>query len=314
MSSALGSGGPARPNRYGSLVGGSGSGGGVGFSRADEVDSWAADKKTTPFQPPPAGRSSGFGSGFRPEADRWTRPEVTQDNEELAKVNRPNPFGAARPREEVLAEKGLDWKKLESDIESKKILSRPGSSQSSRPGSSHSELQGGEEGNANAPAVKAKPKVNPFGDAKPMEVLLQEKGLDWRKIDFDLEHRRVERPDSEEEKALKEEIEHLKKESKELPGDNPSILEQINQKEKDLELPIRELDDKVHFGQRPPSSSERQRGGDFMDRPRSCGGGDFMERPHSRGGSGEDRRSIYGGRGRGYPVTRELDRPTSRGL
>ncbi|CAA2992420.1 eukaryotic translation initiation factor 4B1 [Olea europaea subsp. europaea] len=54
-----------------------------------------------------------------------------------------NPFGAARPREEVLAEKGLDWKKMDMEIEVKKqqhsvSCSRPTSSQSSRPGSTHS--------------------------------------------------------------------------------------------------------------------------------------------------------------------------------
>ncbi|CAA2970143.1 eukaryotic translation initiation factor 4B1 [Olea europaea subsp. europaea] len=54
-----------------------------------------------------------------------------------------NPFGAARPREEVLAEKGLDWKKMDMEIEVKKqqhsvSSSRPTSSRSSRPGSTHS--------------------------------------------------------------------------------------------------------------------------------------------------------------------------------
>lgn len=32
-----------------------------------------------------------------------------------------NPFGAARPREEVLAEKGQDWRELEQKLESAKI-------------------------------------------------------------------------------------------------------------------------------------------------------------------------------------------------
>lgn len=193
-----GSGGPGRPNRYASLGGGSG-----GASRADEVDNWATTKKPIP---PPAARSSSFGSGFRdsrPEPERWTR-DGNQERQRLVldlpegegavKVNKPNPFGAARPREEVLAEKGLDWKKLDSEIEAKKVVSRPGSSHSSRPGSSQSSrsesqaLQVAVEG-----AVKPRPKVNPFGDAKPREVLLEEKGLDWRKIDLDLEHRSVER-------------------------------------------------------------------------------------------------------------------------
>ncbi|KAG0448548.1 hypothetical protein HPP92_027776 [Vanilla planifolia] len=46
------------------------------------------------------------------------------DGEKKAPVVRSkgsNPFGAARPREEVLAEKGQDWKKLEEKLESTKI-------------------------------------------------------------------------------------------------------------------------------------------------------------------------------------------------
>ncbi|CAI9093041.1 OLC1v1028442C1 [Oldenlandia corymbosa var. corymbosa] len=330
-------GGPGRPSRYASLGGGSG-----GFSRADEVDNWASIKKPVP---PPAGRSSSFGSGFRdsrPDPDRWTR-EVTQDRQRLVldqpkggedgeevavKVNKPNPFGAARPREEVLAEKGLDWKKLESDIEAKKVLSRPTSSHSSRPGSSQSARSDGQALQGIADAVKPRPKVNPFGDAKPREVLLQEKGVDWRKVDLELEHRRVERPDSEEEKNLKEEIEQLKKESTEHSGESQSsILEQLHQKERDLELLIRELDDKVRFAPKPverpgsgagrfaghterppsqPTGYHDARGGEFTDRPRSRGTGDYHSRPM------DDRRTYHGGRGRGFMSNRDVDRSTSR--
>ncbi|KAL3627042.1 hypothetical protein CASFOL_028405 [Castilleja foliolosa] len=92
----------------------------------------------------------------------------------------------AKPREEVLAEKGLDWKKMDSEIEVKKLGSRPTSSQSNRPGSQESSL-------SVTHVASEKPKVNPFGNAKPREVLLEEKGLDWKKIDLDLEQRRVER-------------------------------------------------------------------------------------------------------------------------
>lgn len=193
---------PAR-SRYAML------GAGGGASRADGDDNWAASKK--PIAPQSA-RSSSFGSGFRdsrPEPERWTRgasqrlvlesPKSEQGSEDnvievTAKVNKPNPFGAARPREEVLAEKGLDWKKLDVEIDAKKGSSRPTSSHSSRPESSQSArsdgqalLQGVIEG------VKPKAKVNPFGDAKPREVLLEEKGLDWRKIDLDLEQKRINR-------------------------------------------------------------------------------------------------------------------------
>lgn len=182
-----------RQNRYGSLGGG---------SRAEEVDNWAVGKK----QPiaAAAARSPAFGSGFResgPEPDRWARgdrserptdrPRLVLDppriNEGVAKAN---PFGAARPREEVLAEKGLDWKKIDLEIEAKKTPTSEHSG-GSRPSSAHSTRSEGP--TETTAAVKARPKVNPFGDAKPREVLLEERGQDWKKIDLELEHRRVDR-------------------------------------------------------------------------------------------------------------------------
>ncbi|PIA51639.1 hypothetical protein AQUCO_01100477v1 [Aquilegia coerulea] len=203
-----------RQDKYSSLGGG---------SRADEVDNWGIGKKAIPVR----SNTSSFGSGFRDplatEADRWTRtgplppreyppPPREVDRErprlvldpprgdgslnETAKSTRPSPFGAARPREDILAEKGLDWKKLDSDIETKKT-SRPTSSHSSRPSSAHSTGRPENSGPQVLEVVpKPRPKVNPFGDAKPREVLLQEKGMDWRKIDFELEHRSVDRHSS----------------------------------------------------------------------------------------------------------------------
>ncbi|KAJ0095056.1 hypothetical protein Patl1_16025 [Pistacia atlantica] len=337
---------PGRPNRYGGL----GSGGG-GFSRADEVDNWTAVKK------PVQTRSSTFGSGFRdsgPEPDRWTRGGGFRDERSrlnldppkadlgvnepvVVKTNKPNPFGEARPREQVLAEKGLDWKKMEMEIESKKATSRPTSSHSSRPSSaqsSRSESQGPQ--GLESVGRPNRPKVNPFGDAKPREVLLEERGQDWRKIDLHLEHRRIERPETEEEKLLKEEIDHLKKELKKesaMKSDRESMQgsgrEQsglhniILQKEQELEMLIRDLDDKVRFGQkslerpgsgagraagfpeRPPSQSgsfDESRSAEFMDRPRSRGMGDVWMRP------GDDRRGFQGGRERGFLGNRDIDR------
>lgn len=317
--------GSSRSNRYGSL----GTGGGV--SRADGDDNWGASKKSN-VTPPPPGRS--WLPDSRPEPERWSREanherqrlvldppkmEVGSENvnETVVKMNKPNPFGAARPREEVLAEKGLDWKKLDKEIEVKKAIgSRPTSSQSSRPGSSQSARSEGtalQGGMVEGGVVKPKPKVNPFGNAKPREVLLEEKGLDWRKIDLDLEHRRVDRPEMEEEKNLKEEIEQLRKEATQCSEEDKTNLQNVlNQKERDLELLIRDLDDKVRFSQKPiqrpgsgsgrgtghpdrnlsqPAFYEDRRAGDQMDRPRSRGGGDAwarpndqMERPRSRSG------------------------------
>ncbi|XP_061375756.1 eukaryotic translation initiation factor 4B2-like isoform X2 [Gastrolobium bilobum] len=328
-----------RQNRYGSGSLGGGSG-----SRADGVDNWGLGKKPIPA------RSSTFGSGFRDsgsEPDRWTRFERDSDRErprleldpprgEVSVVVKPNPFGAARPREEVLADKGLDWKKVESEIETKKT-SRPSSSHSSRPSSAQSSHSEG----APETVVKARPKVNPFGDAKPREVLLEERGKDWRKIDLELEHRRVDRPETVEEKLLKEEIDNLKKEIEkdsttnsnkesmdETGGDQTSTRAMLLQKERELEILIRDLDDKVRFGQkaierpgsaagkttgfpdRPPSESgsfEDSRRVEFADRPRSRGAGDTWMRP------GDDKRPSQGSRDRrGFLSSRDMNRSRER--
>lgn len=120
------------------------------------------------------------------------------------------------------------------------------------------------------------------------------------------------RPDTEEEKNLKEEIEQLRKEAMQSSGQDQTNLQNvINQKERELELLIRDLDDKVRFSQKPiqrpgsgsgraaglserslsqSASYEDRRAGEQIDRPRSRGGDawarptDPMERPRSRGG------------------------------
>lgn len=125
---------------------------------------------------------------------------------------------------------------------------------------------------------------------------------------------------------MKVEIENLKKEIEkesgnlqESEGEKINLSDLIQSKEKELEALIRDLDDKVRFGQkaverpssrpgsgagrftsfteRPPSQSgsfDDVRGPEVMDRPRSRGTGDTWTRP------GEDRRGGYqGGRDRG---------------
>ncbi|GMY26335.1 eukaryotic translation initiation factor 4B1-like isoform X1 [Fagus crenata] len=330
-----------RQNRYGALGGG---------SRADEVDNWAVTKK--PQAPP---RSSAFGSGFPesgPEPDRWARGVGFRDGERerprlvldppkgdsgegpvpVLKMNKPSPFGAARPREEVLAEKGLDWKKLDSDIEAKKV-STPTSAHSSRPSSAQSNRSEGQGLQGIENVVKPRPKVNPFGDAKPREVLLEERGKDWRKIDLELEHRGIDRPETEEEKKLKEEIDHLKKELEiestkkanseslqESGGDQSDLHDLLTLKESELETLVSDLNDKIRFGlkaverpgsgagrvasftERPPSRSgsiDETRSMEFMDRPRSRGAGDMWTRP------ADDRRAFGGGRDGGFGSGRD---------
>ncbi|XP_017611296.1 eukaryotic translation initiation factor 4B2-like [Gossypium arboreum] len=338
-----------RPNRYGGL----GTGGGGGNSKADEVDNWTAGKRPIPARP------SSFGSGFRdsgPEPDRWTRggggsgfreerPRIVLDpprgevNETVVKTNKSNPFGAARPREEVLAEKGLDWKKLDSEIEAKKVTSRPTSSHSSRPSSAQSSRSEGPQLQGIENVLKPKPKVNPFGDAKPREVLLEERGQDWRKIDLELERRRMDRPETEEEKILKEEIDNLKKElekdstpASESALDQSALRDTLLHKERELEKLIRDLENKVKFGQKAverPGSGSGRIGSSYSDRPPSQSGSsdssrnmEFMDRPRSRGTvdgwtrPADDRRGFQGGfqggRDRGFPGNRDVDRPRSR--
>lgn len=143
------------------------------------------------------------------------------------------------------------------------------------------------------------------------------------------------RPETEEEKLLREEIDNLKKalteeSERKIDGDfeqthseqQTSLQEQISQREKDLEKLIRELDDKVRFGQkaagsgasRIPFSADRQPSQSGMfDEPKSM---DFMDRPGSHGGTGtswgkpwDDRRgSQGGGREADYLGSRSLDR------
>ncbi|PWA34427.1 GDSL esterase/lipase [Artemisia annua] len=279
-----------------------------GFSRADEIDNWAMNKK--PVAPPPPARSSTFGSGFRdsggPEPDRWSRGAgiVTQERaterrrlvldppkgdsasaEPVVKTDKPNPFGDARPREDVLAEKGLDWKKADLELEAKKNNSRPTSSHSnSRPGSAQS-------GRSAEGTEKPRPKVNPFGDAKPREVLLQEKGVDYRKIDLELERRRFARSETEAEKYLKEEIDNLKKEFEKESNENQTSLHNtILEKERMLEQLSLDLDNKLRVSQKAverPGSGAGRVGPGFQERPGSGAGRvgpGYQERPGSGAG------------------------------
>lgn len=137
---------------------------------------------------------------------------------------------------------------------------------------------------------------------------------------------------------MKEEINHLKKQlessshanSVPLDGsgeDQTTLHDLIVSKERDLELLIRELDDKVRFGQRaierpgsgagrvssfherPPSQSgsfREPRNVESMDRPRSRGTGDMWSR------HGDDRRSFQGGREGGFLSSRDMDRYAMR--
>ncbi|XP_022763080.1 eukaryotic translation initiation factor 4B3-like isoform X3 [Durio zibethinus] len=137
--------------------------GGGGFfdsqSKADEVDNWAASKSNKIVNEAPPRR---FGGGFERRSsfdslqsrdsprdlDNWgkkkeetvsaagsggVRPKlllqprtvpVTEEGKKEVTAPKPkgaNPFGEARPREEVLKEKGKDWKEIDEKLEAVRI-------------------------------------------------------------------------------------------------------------------------------------------------------------------------------------------------
>ncbi|CDO96942.1 unnamed protein product [Coffea canephora] len=124
-------------------------------SRADEVDNWASNKTKEEegrkfgssgggaFDSLRERRGGGIDSanGGGPDSDSWGRKKeevataggrprlnlqprtlpVGEQNESVVKPKGSSPFGSARPREEVLKEKGQDWKEIDEKLESVKI-------------------------------------------------------------------------------------------------------------------------------------------------------------------------------------------------
>ncbi|TKY67692.1 Plant specific eukaryotic initiation factor 4B [Spatholobus suberectus] len=132
-------------------------------SRADESESWVSNKTYAPsegrrFNGGGGGgfererRVVGFGSSGGADSDNWNRkkgesnvgsesagsgggrPRLVLQPRTLSvssegvdgKPKGVNPFGEARPREQVLAEKGQDWKKIDEQLESTKIKETTG--------------------------------------------------------------------------------------------------------------------------------------------------------------------------------------------
>ncbi|KAM0828047.1 hypothetical protein ACQ4PT_067804 [Festuca glaucescens] len=93
--------------------------------------------------------------------DKKAEDEVEEKGELQTKSRSSNPFGAARPREEVLAAKGENLPKEEDKEEAKLVIQ---------------------------PKVRSS---NPFGAARPREEVLAAKGEDWRKIDEKLDAMKV---------------------------------------------------------------------------------------------------------------------------
>ncbi|CAL0304290.1 unnamed protein product [Lupinus luteus] len=99
---------------------------GFGTSGAADSDNW--NKKKVEVNGGSERPGSGNGGGGRPRLVLQPRStsvsnESSPDggNVNVAKPKGASPFGEARPREQVLAEKGQDWKKIDEQLESVKI-------------------------------------------------------------------------------------------------------------------------------------------------------------------------------------------------
>jgi hypothetical protein len=126
--------------------------------------------------------------------------EGSEAEQQASPVQKPkarfNPFGGARPREEILAEKGQDYRKIDAELEvPRERFGRPGSSHSNRPGSSHSTRPGTPGGVSSRPGTPEVPRSrpSPFGEARPRDInLVEARGKDSQTLNVDLERRLAE--------------------------------------------------------------------------------------------------------------------------
>ncbi|XP_010526561.1 PREDICTED: eukaryotic translation initiation factor 4B3 [Tarenaya hassleriana] len=108
---------PSEPRRFGSSNGGNrfesrGSFDSLSRNRESDADSWGRKREET--------------GGSRPRLVLQPRslPVTNGKPDDPVTVEKPkggNPFGNARPREEVLAEKGKDWKEIDEKLEAVKL-------------------------------------------------------------------------------------------------------------------------------------------------------------------------------------------------
>ncbi|KAH7287435.1 hypothetical protein KP509_32G056100 [Ceratopteris richardii] len=214
---------------------------------ADDVDNWGASKKSAT-----AGGYDSFGHRDRDywnsrdkdgmDSDSWTRKETDPKETDRA-IERPRLV--LQPRTQR-TDSSTDT--LKEDTEN-----RPPSSEAS---------------NELAPKTQ---KPNPFGQAKPREVVLEEKGLNWREMDAEREYKVEDRSN-----ALKEEIKALQ-ESLRLAEDDSNagvtevdvaeLKEQLREKEGELE----QLQDSVRSGKNIGfwGSSERRESDAWTNAPNS---------------------------------------------
>ena len=94
-----------------------------------------------------------------------------------------NPFGDARPREEVLADKGIDAKEMDTKIEEQAVMEKEVAIRTENLVALNHQGEESAKSTSAQNSTKKKKKINPFGDAKPREIVLANKGVDYRSVD-----------------------------------------------------------------------------------------------------------------------------------
>jgi len=167
----------------------------VGFfnsSRADEVDNWASNKSFAPTSDPPRReRRMGFESysnGSGPDADNWLKRKeeraVDSDTWGRKKEDRvvdSDTWGRKKEDRVVDSENWGRKKEESSNGSADGAGARPRLNLQPRTLPINN-------GQGQTPTEGGKPKgSNPFGEARPREEVLKEKGKDWKEIDEKLE-------------------------------------------------------------------------------------------------------------------------------
>eukprot|EP00238_Polyblepharides_amylifera_P011172 CAMPEP_0196598054 /NCGR_PEP_ID=MMETSP1081-20130531/94093_1 /TAXON_ID=36882 /ORGANISM="Pyramimonas amylifera, Strain CCMP720" /LENGTH=553 /DNA_ID=CAMNT_0041923683 /DNA_START=604 /DNA_END=2265 /DNA_ORIENTATION=+ len=213
-----------------------------------------------------------------------TPSETPEQHKEAAKP-KSNPFGSAGPvetrnleeKEEAPAEKALpqapsrperpsdrDWTRKEQAPKASEPPP-PEASPSSAPDSGKTErprlvlTKRSVDDAPAAPAATDPAAASLFGGARPREMTLEEKGRDWKKEEMELARKGIKRPESEEEKKLRLEIESLK--SKVASAEKDDKTEEktmLTSKEAELTKLTLELDDKVRFSKEAPEFKKKE--------------------------------------------------------
>ncbi|KAK4401431.1 Eukaryotic translation initiation factor 4B3 [Sesamum angolense] len=151
-------------------------------SRADEADNWALNKSFVPSEPRRHERRGGFGlesGNGGADSSNW----VKRKEEEGRRIG--GAFDSLRERRGGLESNGADSESWGRKREDGSVSGRPRLNLQPR-------TLPVVEGQKSDSASVVKPKgSNPFGEARPREEVLKEKGQDWKEIEEKLESTKI---------------------------------------------------------------------------------------------------------------------------